>query len=42
MKTGEKIIEIYKEVEEKAGKRGLDVTERKTKCTIMSTSENRR
>jgi sorting nexin-29 len=38
----EMIIEIYKKIEEKGGKIGLEINERETKYVIMSTSEIRR
>jgi GTP-dependent phosphoenolpyruvate carboxykinase len=40
--TREKIIDIYKKMQEKAGKIGLEANERKTKYMIMSTSDSRR
>jgi hypothetical protein len=41
-RTRQKIIEIYKKMEDKARKIGLKINESKTKYRIMSTSENRR
>jgi sorting nexin-29 len=42
VRSREKITDIYKKMQEKAGKIGLEVNERKTKYMIMSTSESRR
>jgi hypothetical protein len=39
-RSREKIVGIYKKMQEKAGK--IEVNERKTKYMIMSTSESRR
>jgi hypothetical protein len=41
-RTRKNIIEIYKKMEDKARKIGLEINESKTKYMIMSTSESRR